>query len=71
MFKNGEGGDSPQGVVHRRLGDMLVASGLVSRVAIDYALQKQVVEGQKLGRMLVELGFLSAKDLARHLAIHR
>ena len=71
MFKNGEGGDSPQGAGHRRLGDMLVASGLVSRVAIDYVLQKQVVEGQKLGRMLVELGFLSAKDLARHLAIHR
>jgi type II secretory ATPase GspE/PulE/Tfp pilus assembly ATPase PilB-like protein len=71
MFKNGDGGEVPQAGGHRRLGDMLVASGLVSRVAIDYALQKQVVEGQKLGRMLVELGFLSAKDLARHLAIHR
>lgn len=50
---------------------MLVESGLVTPVVIDYARQKQQVEGQKLGRMLVELGFLSPKDLARQLAIQR
>lgn len=53
------------------LGHMLVSAGLVSQVAIDYTRQKQTVEGHKIGRMLVELGFLSAKDLARQLALQR
>ncbi len=51
--------------------ERLISSGLVSQVVIDYARQKQQVEGQKLGRMLVELGFISAKDLARQLAAQR
>jgi general secretion pathway protein E len=50
---------------------MLVSNGLVSQIVIDYVRQKQAVEGHKLGRMLVELGFISAKDLARQLAIQR
>ncbi|OGA76830.1 MAG: secretion system protein [Burkholderiales bacterium GWF1_66_17] len=49
----------------------MVSNGLVSQIVIDYVRQKQAVEGQKLGRMLVELGFISAKDLARQLAIQR
>ncbi|GLS15966.1 type II secretion system protein [Hydrogenophaga electricum] len=55
----------------RSLSRMLVSSGLVTQVVIDYARQKQAVEGQRLGRMLVELGFISAKDLARQLALQR
>ncbi len=50
---------------------MLTANGLVTQVEIDYARQKQAIEGQKLGRTLVDLGFISAKDLARQLAIQR
>lgn len=71
MYKNGENAFVPAQKGHRSLSGMLVSSGLVSQVAIDYARQKQQVEGQKLGRMLVELGFLSARDLARTLALQR
>ena len=50
---------------------MLVSEGLVSPVAVTYARQKQAVEKRKLGSMLVDLGFLSPKDLARILAKQR
>ncbi|MDX9970275.1 MAG: hypothetical protein RBS47_14800, partial [Hydrogenophaga sp.] len=63
-MRNDAGGASMLPVAERpSLSRMLVASGLVSQVVIDYARQKQAVEGRQLGRMLVELGFLSAKDL--------
>ena len=71
MQKNSDGGSAPSTLDRSSLSAMLVASGLVSQVVIDYARQKQAVEGKKLGGMLVELGFISAKDLARQLAIHR
>ncbi|MGM9426667.1 GspE/PulE family protein [Hydrogenophaga sp. MI9] len=71
MYKHSDGADAATGVGRRSLSEMLVSSGLVSQVVIDYARQKQAVEGQMLGRMLVELGFLSAKDLARQLGIQR
>ena len=71
MYKHSDGTDAATGGGRRSLSEMLVSSGLVSQVVIDYARQKQAVEGQMLGRMLVELGFLSAKDLARQLGIQR
>ncbi|HAX22153.1 MAG TPA: secretion system protein [Hydrogenophaga sp.] len=71
MYKNSETG--MESMIEPRLSfsQMLVSNGLVSQIVIDYVRQKQAVEGQKLGRMLVELGFISAKDLARQLAIQR
>jgi type II secretory ATPase GspE/PulE/Tfp pilus assembly ATPase PilB-like protein len=71
MYKSSDGTGVTSGGDRRNLGSLLMSSGLVTQVDIDYACQKQAVEGQKLGRMLVELGFLSAKDLARHLAMQR
>lgn len=71
MYKSNDGGEGPSVTGKPSLSEMLVSSGLVSQVAIDYTRQKQQVEGQMLGRMLIELGFLSAKDLARQLAIQR
>ena len=53
------------------LGAALVNAGLVSSVAIDYVLQKQKIEKLPLGNLLVELGFSSAKDVARQLAVQR
>jgi type II secretory ATPase GspE/PulE/Tfp pilus assembly ATPase PilB-like protein len=53
------------------LSSMLVSEGLVSPIAVTYARQKQAVEKRKLGAMLVDLGFLSPKDLARVLAKQR
>lgn len=71
MQNKSDGGDALAVPERLSLGQMLVASGLVTQVGIDYVLQKQAVEGSKLGGMLVDLGFISAKDLARQLAIQR
>jgi general secretion pathway protein E len=53
------------------LGSSLVDAGLVSPVAIDYVLQKQKIEKVPMGSLLVELGFASANDVARQLALQR
>jgi type II secretory ATPase GspE/PulE/Tfp pilus assembly ATPase PilB-like protein len=53
------------------LGASLVGAGLVSPVAIDYVLQKQKIEKVPMGNLLVELGFASASDVARQLAVQR
>lgn len=50
------------------LGATLVRAGLVSDVAIAYALQKQKIEKLPIGTLLVELGFTSVNDVARQLA---
>lgn len=71
MYKNSDTGMEPMKETRLSFSQMLVSNGLVSQVVIDYVRQKQAVEGHKLGRMLVELGFISAKDLARQLAIQR
>jgi general secretion pathway protein E len=53
------------------LGDRLVQAGVVDPVAIEYVLQKQKIERQPLGHLLIELGFASAKEVARQLAAQR
>jgi hypothetical protein len=55
----------------RPLGEYLVAAGVVSPVVIDYALHKQKIEAVPLGKLLVDLGFTSGKDIARYLASQR
>ncbi len=54
-----------------RLGDQLLRKGRVTQVQIDYALQKQKVEGDYLGQILVAQGLITGEDLAAHLANHR
>lgn len=53
------------------LGAALVNAGLVSAVAIEYVLQKQKIEQVPMGTLLMELGFVSANDVARQLADQR
>ncbi|GAB4090416.1 GspE/PulE family protein [Hydrogenophaga soli] len=53
------------------LGDRLIQAGVVAPVAIEYVLQKQKIENQPLGSLLVDLGFASAKEVARQLAAQR
>jgi general secretion pathway protein E len=53
------------------LGDRLIQAGVVAPVAIEYVLQKQKIERQPLGNLLVDLGFASAKEVARQLAAQR
>jgi hypothetical protein len=50
-----------------RLGELLVAAGLVTAGQVEQALRAQVMWGGRLGTNLVELGHLDLDDLARTL----
>ena len=54
----------------RLLGEVLVASSLLTRAQLDDALLKQRVSGKRLGALLVELGALDERDLATALGEH-
>ena len=58
-------------VQRQALGEYLITAGIVSPVVIDYVLQKQKIEGAPLGALLVDLGFVTPKDIARYLAEQR
>jgi cellulose synthase/poly-beta-1,6-N-acetylglucosamine synthase-like glycosyltransferase len=51
-----------------RLGEYLVQRGLISVVQLDTALHQQRRTGERLGRLLLILGYLRRIDLARALA---
>ena len=51
-----------------RIGELLLREGLISREALDKALQEQKSNGMRLGYNLVKLGFVSEVDLTRMLA---
>jgi len=51
-----------------KLGDRLVAAGLVAREAVDQALEQQRLTGHRLGDSLVEMGLLGEAALLRFLA---
>jgi MSHA biogenesis protein MshE len=51
-----------------RLGDVLVAQKLLSAEQLRVALEEQTRRGRRLGRVLVELGFLKDEQLAQALA---
>ena len=48
---------------HTRLGEMLMSRGQLQQDELDKALAFQRERPEKLGRILVELGFLSARDV--------
>ena len=57
----------------KRLGDRLLEAGLITRTQLDLALERQQTARetrQRVGRTLVELGFVSDRDLVQLLAIH-
>jgi HD-GYP domain-containing protein (c-di-GMP phosphodiesterase class II) len=51
-----------------KLGDRLVAAGLVTREAVQQALEQQRLTGHRLGDSLVEMGLLGESALLRFLA---
>ena len=53
------------------LGEILISAGVVNPVVIEYALQKQKIEGTSIGPLLVDLGFVSPRDIAKYLAVQR
>ena len=48
--------------VYSRVGEMLINKGLLTQEQLDEALQYQKTEGLKLGRALIELGFITKDD---------
>ncbi len=46
-----------------RLGEMLIARGQLAQDELERALELQSERGDKLGRILIDLGFLSHRDL--------
>lgn len=53
------------------LGERLLAQGTITTVQLEYALQKQAVEGGRLGQLLIAHGLLTERDLALNLARQR
>src|SRR5713101_382551 len=53
-----------------RLGELLVLRGLATAGQVSEALLKQQGSGQRLGALLVEMGFLNERDLTDVLAEH-
>jgi cellulose synthase/poly-beta-1,6-N-acetylglucosamine synthase-like glycosyltransferase len=51
-----------------RLGDLLLARGLITARQLDVALDQHRRTGERLGRVLLTLGFVSRPDLGRALA---
>jgi len=51
-----------------RLGDMLVAEGLITKEQLDKALEAQRSQGKRLGDTLVTLGFVSEEAIAQALS---
>jgi type IV pilus assembly protein PilB len=54
--------------IRERIGDMLVASGLVSAPQLEEALAAQRRTGARLGKQLVQLGYVSELQLAQTLS---
>jgi hypothetical protein len=57
----------------KRLGDRLLEAGLITRTHLDAALEQQHAGGEprpRLGRTLVDLGFVAERDLMQMLSVH-
>ncbi len=52
----------------RRLGELLIARGLLTQEQLDEALQTQLISGGHLGTSLLDLGFINERDLGESLA---
>jgi len=51
-----------------RIGDLLMREGLITREALDRALQEQKATGMRVGYNLVKLGYINEVELTRMLA---
>jgi HEAT repeat protein len=54
--------------VRQKLGDILISHGLLSSEQLDIAMKYQSRNYQKIGRILVKLGFITDKELTETLA---
>ena len=54
--------------MHRRLGEILIEKRLLEAEDLDRALELQRERGDKLGKILVDLGFIAARDVLQALS---
>ncbi|MBX6332341.1 MAG: Flp pilus assembly complex ATPase component TadA [Gemmatimonadaceae bacterium] len=59
---------APVAASGERIGELLMREGLITREALDKALQEQKTTGMRVGYNLVKLGFINEVDLTRMLA---
>jgi type II secretory ATPase GspE/PulE/Tfp pilus assembly ATPase PilB-like protein len=52
-----------------RIGELLVSQGIISETQLDIALEQQKVTGAILGNLLIKLGFVTAAEFARTIAV--
>jgi len=53
-----------------KLGDVLIAAGLIDEIQLESALGRQKLWGGKLGHNLIELGFVNEEELAEAISKH-
>jgi len=46
-----------------RIGELLVQNGIISKTQLDEALERQKDQKKRLGEILIDLGYISLKDL--------
>ena len=51
-----------------RIGDLLIAEGLIAREQLDQALTEQRSSGMRLGYLLVKMGFIQELEITKMLA---
>ncbi|HET7585163.1 MAG TPA: ATPase, T2SS/T4P/T4SS family [Gemmatimonadaceae bacterium] len=59
---------APVAASGERIGELLIREGLITREALDRALQEQKITGMRVGYNLVKLGFVDEIELTRMLA---
>ena len=55
----------------RQMGEYLLEAGAINQLQLEYALQKNAIEGGKLGSTFIEHGLVSESQIARFLATRR
>ena len=59
---------APVAATGERIGELLIREGLITREALERALQEQKASGTRVGYNLIKLGFISEVDLTKMLA---
>lgn len=55
--------------MNKRLGDILINSGLITKKQLDQALKERTESNKKLGELLIDLGYVTEKDILKSLEI--
>ena len=58
---------APDGTGRRRLGELLLAEGVVTPDQLNRALEIHRATGERLGQVLLDMGVVDQERLARHL----